>query len=64
MIMEDDSVINVKAGKFVHASSPNMLHENNESFQTRPIFLPMWGIYTAREVWPASGDFMVMSDVL
>jgi len=41
MSMEDDSVINVKAGKFVHASSPNMLHENNESFQTRPIFLPM-----------------------
>jgi len=60
MVIKDGIVTFFKLGS---SSCLNVLHEDHD-FQTWPIFLPKKCIYTAREVWPATGEFVVISHVL
>jgi len=51
MVMEDGGVANFKLGSFfTHQACFNVLHEDQEYFQTWPIFLPKLYRYTAWEV--------------
>jgi len=62
MVTKDSNVTIFKLGRsFMH---PVRTCCTRTTIQTWPIFLPKKCIYTAREVWPATGEFVVIIHVL